>query len=160
MQTSTALEEPATARGLLTQEEFAGVAATVLDHNAGMEQDVAERIVEEALKFVATAAAYPSEVLVPSRIVDEGWHALVEDTRLYGRLCGILGYFVHHRPERPDPTRFNQQALDRTQARIVDAGYEVDRTLWLHPTDPSIPVAASCQHSDDGGTIVITPKPK
>jgi len=36
----------------------------------------------------------------------------------------------------------------------------VDDALWLAPTDQSLPVAASCQHSDDSGPIVIVPKPK
>lgn len=43
------------ARSLLTPDDFTGVVATVLDNNPGMPEDTAERIVADALAFVATA---------------------------------------------------------------------------------------------------------
>lgn len=151
MQTSTLSQTDAmAARALITEEEFAGVVATVLDNNRGMEQATAERVTTEALKFVATCVRFPSLRLRPSRIVDEGWHALILHTRLYASLCQSRGGFVHHVPERPDPSRHSPKELERTQAAIVEAGYEVDLTLWLAPTDTSIPVAADCEHSEGG----------
>ncbi|GAA3374758.1 hypothetical protein [Streptomyces racemochromogenes] len=137
------------ARSLITAEEFEGVAATVRDNNPDMAPADAERIVEEALKFVAAAAARPGGMR-PSRTVDEGWHALILHTRVYARVCASLGRFVHHIPERPDPTRHDPSALDRTQANIVAAGFTVDRTLWLAPIK-GMPVAAGCEHSQNCG---------
>jgi len=148
MQTSTTQAVAATtARELIPAEAFAGVVATVLDNNKGMEQPVAERITEEALKFVAACAKRPSRGLRPSRIVDEGWHALILHTNVYERLCKELGRFVHHVPERPDPSRHNAFQLEHTKASIREVGYEVDAMLWLAPTDTSIPVAAECEHT-------------
>ncbi|MEU8621006.1 hypothetical protein [Streptomyces sp. NPDC048623] len=137
------------AASLLTQEEFDGVAATVLDNNKDMAEPDAGRIVEEALKFVAAAAMFPGGMR-PSRVVDEGWHALILHTRVYQTLCRRLGRFVHHVPERPDPARHGLTALEHTQARIAEAGYEVDRALWLGPSNGSVTVAATCEHTSCG----------
>lgn len=148
MQTSTT--QPATAtstRDLISAEAFEGVVATVLDNNKDMDQAVAERIVDEALKFVATCAKFRGRGLRPSRIVDEGWHALILHTGVYARLCQALGRFVHHVPERPDPSRHNATELEHTKASIREAGYTVDEMLWLAPTDETIPVAADCEHT-------------
>ncbi|MBL1099478.1 glycine-rich domain-containing protein [Streptomyces coffeae] len=135
------------------------VVGTVLRDNPELDEAMALRIVSEAVKFVA-AEAVSDRPLTPSRVVDEGWHALILHTQLYRELCRRLGRFVHHVPEAPDPERREPEALTRTQERIVEAGFTVDDALWLAPTDTSIPVAATCQHSDDGGPIVIIPKPK
>ncbi|RCG19801.1 hypothetical protein DTL70_24140 [Streptomyces diacarni] len=70
-----------------------------------MSQVVAERIVAEALAFVAACTQPTSRGLRPSRTVDEGWHALILHTRGYEGLCGRLGRFIHHVPEPPRPGR-------------------------------------------------------
>ncbi|MGW1436944.1 glycine-rich domain-containing protein [Streptomyces griseus] len=144
------------ARDLITPEEFDGVVNTVLGNNVNMELDVARRITDEALKFLAASASFPGQGLRPSRVVDEGWHALILHTRVYQRLCQTLGTFIHHVPEIGDPTRFAPGILEPTVEAIMNAGYAPDRDLWVGPNDPSIPVAASCQHSPDGGPGTCT----
>lgn len=148
------------ARHLLTDAQFNDVRATILDNNPGMEPGLASRILEQALGFVATAAANPGAGLVPSRVVDEGWHALILHTGLYTNLCAALGGFVHHVPERPDPGRRSEASLRRTVAAMEARGYLVDEELWRGPEDSLVSVAANCQHSDESGPIVIIPKPK
>ncbi|GAA1924879.1 glycine-rich domain-containing protein [Streptantibioticus ferralitis] len=138
------------ARDLLITEEFEGVVGTAARNNPDMASEVAERITEEAIKFVATAAKSPGRGLRPSRIVDEGWHALILHTKVYAALCGKIGGFIHHVPEPPAPSRYDPGALERAQEAITEAGYEPDPMLWLAPGDPSILVAASCQHSPGG----------
>lgn len=151
---------PVNPRALLSDTEFNGVMHTVLDNNPGMEPDLAGRIVIDALAFLATAARTPVG-LVPSRVVDEGWHALVLHTALYQSLCfRLCGGFIHHLPERPDPSNRAHSSVERTVAAIEAAGYSVDADLWRGPEDTLVTVAASCRHSDDGGPIVIIPKPK
>ncbi|MEV2202146.1 DUF6415 family natural product biosynthesis protein [Streptomyces fradiae] len=160
--TRTRREMPTTmtARSLLTDAQFNSVQATILDNNPGMQPDLASRILTDALAFVATAARTPGGGLVPSRVVDEGWHALILHTGLYHQLCTRLGGFVHHLPERPDPSRYTPDSIHRTIAAIEEAGYAVDRDLWRGPDDELVAVAAKCQHSDDSGPIVTMPKPK
>lgn len=158
---TTTATRPGTARTLLSDAEFNGVMWTVLDNNPGMEPGLAGRIVVNALAFLATAAQGPQSGLVPSRVVDEGWHALVLHTALYQSLCARLcGGFIHHVPERPDPGNRSHSSVERTVAAIEAAGYTVDADLWRGPEDSLVTVAASCRHSDDGGPIVIIPKPK
>lgn len=148
------------ARQLLSDAEFNAVLGTILNNNPGMQIEMGGRILTQALAFVATAAARPGRAMTPSRVVDEGWHTLILHTGLYYNLCSLYGNFVHHVPEQPDPGRFDQAVIDRTTALIADAGWEVDAELWRGPEDAKVSVAASCQHSDDSGPIVIIPKPK
>jgi hypothetical protein len=138
---------------LLPPEEREAVTATVLDNNPGMNGDTAGRIVDQALAFVATAARNPLAPIAPSRVVDEGWHALILHTSLYTRLCDRLGRFVDHYPERPDPSRHSDGVMARTTALIEAEGFTVDLELWTHPTDTSVPVAAMCQHAPKCGPI-------
>ncbi|MEU9791963.1 hypothetical protein AB0E27_15295 [Streptomyces sparsogenes] len=79
------------ATGLLADKERAGVIRAVLSNNPGMEEDTAARIVNEAIKFTATCAKFPEARLRPSRVVDEGWHALILHTRVYKDLCDKFG---------------------------------------------------------------------
>ncbi|MEU3712900.1 hypothetical protein [Streptomyces catenulae] len=138
------------ARALLTAEEFAAVAGTVQRNNPGMAFDVAEAITEEALKFEAACAHRPQARLKPSRVVDEGWHALILHTKVKARLAERLGVFVHHVPEPPYTSRHDADALLRTQNAIKQAGFPVDPLMWTGPSDNTIPVAADCEHSPPG----------
>lgn len=144
---------------LLTPEELADVTATVRGNNPGMTTSVAGRIVVEALAYVTAAAHNPGMPISPSRIVDEGWHALILHTALYARLCAQLGRFVHHFPERPDPSRHDEQIMDRTLAAIEATGHTPDLELWRPPTDTRISVAANCSHTPrPGGCGPIGPE--
>lgn len=146
-------------RALLDDTEFTAVAATVVDSNKGMDVFTAGRIVTEALAFVATAARNPAAPIAPSRTVDEGWHALILHTALYARLCDSLGSFVHHYPERPDPTRWNPDVIDRTLTLIRSVGYTPDLDLWRSPGKELISVAADCSHTPiPGGCGPIGPE--
>ncbi|MFH8679977.1 glycine-rich domain-containing protein [Streptomyces lydicus] len=148
------------ARKLLTDDQFVAVRSTVQTDNPDITAEDAAAVVTEALAFVATCVLFPAASLVPSRMVDAGWHALILHTQTYAELCARLGGFVHHQPEAPDPTRYDQDVIDRTTALIEEAGYSVDVGLWGPPDDELVSVAASCQHSDDSGPIVPIPKPK
>ncbi|MCX4726846.1 hypothetical protein [Streptomyces sp. NBC_01306] len=151
---------PVIARALITDAQFTSCRQTILDANPDMSQDMAGRILEEALKFVAVCSRRPGVGLAPSRIVDEGWHALVLHTALYADLCASLGgAYVHHYPGY-DPTNYDSRILERTREAIAGLGYTADSELWSPPTDELlVSVAAKCQHSPDC-TIVVQPKPK
>ncbi len=56
---------------------------------------------------------FPDARLRPSRVVDEGWHALILHTRVYSELCEGVGRFVHHMPEPSDGSRHNPAELIR-----------------------------------------------
>jgi hypothetical protein len=145
-------------RDLLTPDAFGGVVATVIDNNPGMDEPTAGRVVGEALKFVVAAGKFPEVYVQPSRVVDEGWHALILHTALYAKLCDRLGRFVHHYPERPDPSRHDPDTLTRTVVLIEEAGLTPDRALWTGPTNVLVPVGANCSHTPKpGGCGPINP---
>ncbi|WP_031085179.1 glycine-rich domain-containing protein [Streptomyces sp. NRRL WC-3549] len=152
-------ELPVIARALIPDSQFTSCRSTVMDANPDMPPEMAARIVEEALKFVAACARNPATGLAPSRIVDEGWHALILHTAMYAELCGRLGTFVHHFPGY-DPTNYDPPVIDRTRETIAALGYEADSELWGPPSNETlVAVAAKCQHAPEC-TIVITPRPK
>lgn len=144
--------------GTLTRDQLDAVITTVLDNNPGMERDLAARIVAEGIKFVVAGAKSPTKALAPSRVVDEGWHALILHTQLYADLCARHGRFVHHHPGY-DPENFDPNILARTQETIELSGYTIDVELWAGPRDGRIPVAANCQHSP-GCQVKPMPKPE
>ncbi|CAM5336369.1 putative protein OS=Streptomyces rimosus subsp. rimosus (strain ATCC / DSM 40260 / JCM 4667 / NRRL 2234) OX=1265868 GN=SRIM_028980 PE=4 SV=1 [Streptomyces rimosus subsp. rimosus] len=137
-------------RALLTPAAFGGVVATVIDNNPGMDEATATRIVAEALKFVDAAATFPTVKITPSRVVDEGWHALILHTAPYATVCERLGRFVHHYPERPDPGRHDPHALTRTAALIEQAGHSVDGELWTGPAKASSGCGELLAHPEAG----------
>lgn len=151
---------PALARMLITDERFASCCLTVMDANPDMPGEMASRIVEEALKFVAACSRNPGVGLAPSRIVDEGWHALLLHTAMYTELCEQLGgAFVHHYPGY-DPTNYDPPILDRTREKIAELGWEPDAELWGPPSDETlVSVAAKCQHAPEC-TIRPMPRPE
>jgi hypothetical protein len=138
-------------RDLLSPGESDAATATVLDNNPGMGTETAGRIVDEALKFVAAAAQFRTVPISPSRVVDEGWHALILHTALYAELCERLGGMVHHYPERPDTSRHDDEIMARTVALIGEAGYTPDMELWRSPDRELVTVAASCSHTPKPG---------
>ncbi|MET7617125.1 hypothetical protein [Streptomyces sp. NPDC005408] len=147
---------PDLVRCLITDKQFTSCRKTVMDANPDMAEGMAGRIIEEALKFVAACSRYSMVGLAPSRIIDEGWHALILHTAMYAELCGSLGGFVHHFPGW-DPTYYEPEILGRTRAMIVKVGYTPDLDLWGPPSDGTlVSVAAKCQHAPE---CTIRPMP-
>lgn len=147
-------------RHLVTAQGFASVAATVRANNPGMAADLAERIAAEALKFLAMIGRFRNRRVAPSRVVDEGWHALILHTALYADLCQTLGGFIHHYPEPPDPTRYNGEVIRTTTQLMAEAGYPADLFLWGSPGTGQIAVAASCEHSPPDCQVSCMNQPK
>ncbi|MGI5261128.1 glycine-rich domain-containing protein [Streptomyces angustmyceticus] len=146
---------------LISPAAYLSVVGTVQDANPGMDGGLAQRIADEGLKFVVACASTPGAALAPSRVVDEGWHALILHTKVYEELCASLGDFVHHYPGY-DPDNYDPLILVRTQDAIRVAGYDVDEELWGAPTgEQRVAVAAKCQHSpSDTGPIKPMPTPR
>ncbi|WP_406342279.1 glycine-rich domain-containing protein [Streptomyces sp. NBC_00648] len=144
------------ARELLGGDVHSSVVRTILDANPDMDPGVAERITGQAVGFVVACAQNPDEPMAPSRVVDEGWHALLLHSFAYTELCGRFGNFVHHFPGY-DPTHYDPQILDRTRGLMEKAGAAVEADLWRGPDDELVDVTAKCQHAPD---CAIRPMPK
>lgn len=156
MTTPTALKP--SAHHLLSEEGFARVVHLVQRDNDGVEEALAVRIVDEALKFVAAATRATGRHLRPSKLVDLGWHALILHTAMYRELCTAGGRFVDHRPEGPDTLRRDADTLAHTMDAIREAGYEPDTYLWGLLADTQIH-AGDCMHSEctEGGSACAAP---
>lgn len=145
------------ARHLLSDEGFDRVAQLVARDNEGVSIELAERITDEAIKYVVTAAAYTGDKgLRPSKIVDLGWHALILHTEMYAALCAQAGRVVHHRPESQETLRWSATTMAETVAAIQAAGYSTDDELWGNPS----PMAwGDCMHSEctSGGSGCAPP---
>ena len=152
--TTTSLKT--TALDLLTDDETARVAALVIRDNEGVtDLELATRIVDEALKFLAASGtgAGNGKALRPSRIVDMGWHALILHTEIYFKVCGQWGRYIHHRPEGPETLRRVATTLDDTTDAIRVAGYLPSDYLWGDRAETEIK-GGDCMHTEchqDGG---------
>ncbi len=62
-------------------------------------EEFANRMAAEYRIFLAMKAAFPTEWLPPSQIMDEFWHNHILDTRAYQADCqNLAGRFIHHYP--------------------------------------------------------------
>jgi hypothetical protein len=98
----------------------------------GYDQGTAERIVEQALAFLAACARYADRQLSPSEEVDAGWHAFILHTADYAEFCQrVAGRFIHHRPNGPGEAVPDRQAIGVTITAMRDVGLPVDPGLWV-----------------------------
>jgi hypothetical protein len=124
---------PLASRNLISGRLFDRLAARItVEH--GFPRILAERIMEQALAFLAASATHSGASLVPCELVDIGWHTFILYTRDYAEFCQrMASRFIHHVPHESDtPGDTIQQAAVRTRtlAAITSAGYVVDVELW------------------------------
>ncbi|MFJ4188802.1 glycine-rich domain-containing protein [Kitasatospora sp. NPDC089509] len=121
----------------LVDDALFGRLAHRVAHDQAMEQQLAERVVDQALAFLATCAANPAARLAPSRLVDHGWHAFLAYTREYAGFCDrVAGRFLHHNPEDGDH-QVKGTSVAATMAALAEVGYQVDAELWASAADCS-----------------------
>ncbi|MEY9997868.1 hypothetical protein ABIE67_010254 [Streptomyces sp. V4I8] len=152
----TALERPVgtTDPAALVDPEVTGrlVRRITVDH-PDVGEATARRIVGQAAAFVAASGPEPGRMLVPSRMVDIGWHAFILHTVDYAHFCQrVVGHFVHHVPtgENEAPEGGAAAARERTLAAITAAGYTVDEELWPDMADCN-QCHAGCHDSPKSG---------
>ncbi|MCW2901780.1 MAG: hypothetical protein JWO67_4045 [Streptosporangiaceae bacterium] len=116
-------------RQLVPAEVFARLVRRVAKDEQ-LPQQLAERIMDQALAFLLTCAANPTAGLSPSALVDIGWHTFILHTSDYADFCGrTAGRFMHHNPTDGD-TPLNASVLEATVAAMRDVGVPVDADLW------------------------------
>ncbi|MEU9973697.1 hypothetical protein [Streptomyces sp. NPDC051014] len=117
-----------TGRATAGEELFESLAHFVVTHN-GQSPERAERIADQAVAFVLTAAT-ATVPMAPSDDVDLGLHALILHTKEYARLCEEhAGRFLHHNPKPGGGAR--DPELVAASARAMKAvGFVVFDDLW------------------------------
>ncbi|TVT39698.1 hypothetical protein FNH05_23885 [Amycolatopsis rhizosphaerae] len=121
-----------TARSLVPDAVFDQLVERIV-HDEDMARPLAERIVDQALAFLAACATDHDRPLAPSFLVDIGWHTFLLHTRAYAQFCQqVAGRFLHHAPTEPGTVDREEarETRDRTLAAIEAAGYAVDPDLW------------------------------
>ncbi|WP_037868478.1 glycine-rich domain-containing protein [Streptomyces sp. NRRL S-813] len=119
----------------------------------GIDETTARRIVGQAAAFIAASGQQPGQSLVPSTLVDIGWHTFILHTVDYAAFCQrVVGRFVHHVPtdegeQVPDGA---EAAHERTLTAIQTAGYTVDAELWGTAADCN-QCHAGCHDSPKSG---------
>ncbi|MGW4386195.1 hypothetical protein [Streptomyces sp. NPDC004685] len=95
-------------REVCSKEFFERITNRLLNEHPTFERALAERITEQGLAYLYTAAR-TGELLSPSPMVDLAWHAMILHTRDYADWCDeFAGHVVHHIPE--------DAAVDRSEA--------------------------------------------
>lgn len=116
-----------TGRTLVKPILFDKLATRITKDHPDLDQQTAERITEQALAFLATAATATTPI-GPSALVDIGWHTFILHTRDYAQFCDrIAGRFIHHEPELPGEPGV---PLAATVTAMRAGGYHVDTDLW------------------------------
>lgn len=79
--------------------------------------------------FMALSAKHPC---VPSRVVDEVWHAHVLHSRDYTAFCKAIGQdYIHHEPALPGESADLVPYFEKTTALYEKCfGEKPDRTVW------------------------------
>lgn len=124
-------------RSLIEERLFEVLVGRIVKDD-GLERDTAERVMDQALAFLATSGKTIGNTLAPSSLVDVGWHVFLLYTREYADFCSrVAGRYIHHVPDdspfaRSDTleTLTPADARDRTINAIRAAGYAVDEPLW------------------------------
>ncbi|OHV65325.1 hypothetical protein [Pseudofrankia sp. BMG5.36] len=83
------------------------------------------------MAFLGTCADRGPQGLVPSPLVDVGWHAFILFTRDYAAFCArVCGRFIHHVPVDPSVDEGPAGGQVATIAAMKASGFVVDPDLW------------------------------
>ncbi|MGW1768368.1 hypothetical protein ACWCQL_30535 [Streptomyces sp. NPDC002073] len=118
---------PLSARNLF--DAFPAACRTLRAARPEVPADLAERAVEEAVKFVAARARNPATAVSAPPLITEAWRILRRHRAAYGALCARFGTYVHGSPATDDPRRHT-----RARALIHATGFRPDPTLWRRST--------------------------
>jgi hypothetical protein len=70
-----------------------------LAEEKGFSEETLAQMDNQYRQFLSLKLRFPGKSLVPTRFIDEMWHAHILDTRAYANDCeNIFGYFLHHYP--------------------------------------------------------------
>ncbi|MBO2465539.1 glycine-rich domain-containing protein [Actinomadura violacea] len=122
-------------RDLVPADLFGRLAARISRDHA-VEAPMAERIMSQALAFLAACARHRGAGLTPSSQVDIGWHTFLLYTAEYTQFCArVAGGFIHHRPDDDELGAMSSPAdradrITATLTAIQAAGMPVDTELW------------------------------
>ncbi|MFI1401082.1 glycine-rich domain-containing protein [Streptomyces sp. NPDC020681] len=123
---------------LVDPEVTERLSARIVNEHTEIDGPMARRIVAQTAAFLAASAHAPGQRLVPSKLVDIGWHTFILHTVDYADFCErVVGRFVHHVPETEADGHDSKtgEPLRNTVAALNAAGLTVDSELWRGSAD-------------------------
>jgi hypothetical protein len=107
------------------------------DEPAKMTLDQADNAVSLYRQFLILFVLYPNEPIVPTRLIDEVWHAHILDTGKYRVDCDdIFGYYLDHFPY------FGQRGPD--DAAKLEEAFAATRQLFMSEFGIDMTASSSC----------------
>jgi hypothetical protein len=139
---------PSMGGSLVSDDLFSRLVARIVKDEKA-DRELAERIMDQALVFLAACVQNSGAPLAPSELVDIGWHTFILHTRAYAAFCErVAGGFIHHVPT--DDTNATTEVPSEVRRRTVDAihaaGYRVDLELWVPPGADCNGCHTGCHH--------------
>ncbi|GAA5525298.1 hypothetical protein Maes01_01864 [Microbulbifer aestuariivivens] len=112
---------------------------------AEMTEEAWDKGEEEYRRFLTLKQMYPGVSLVPSKLVDQVWHAHILDTRAYREDCNtVFGRFIDHYPYFGIYGEDDQQALQDNFEQTIEL-YE--RHFGPYPSRTSHPARCGDDHA-------------
>ena len=106
---------------------FAPIVERIAGHD-DVPDGLAAAVMADTLKFV-TLAATSAQPVVPTRLIDVGWHEFILHTRDYTEFCAKIGGYVHHVPIRGASTG-NGDVYEATRRLLTERHGPLDPRLW------------------------------
>ncbi|MCX4742797.1 glycine-rich domain-containing protein [Streptomyces antibioticus] len=98
-----------------------------------MEHSLAERIMDQALGFLAVCATDKKADFRPSPLVDIGWHTFILYTKPYADFCErVAGWFIHHEPSDVPGVEYPKGDTASAIAAMKAHGLVIDEPLWAN----------------------------
>lgn len=112
-----------------------------------LSEELALRILDQALGFLKLASIEPEGHYSPSPLVDIGWHTFILYTRSYDAFCRALtgGRFIHHEPTDEEGVENLSSGPAATMQAMLRNGIIVDEPLWAYFN------SGDCTSSDGDG---------
>jgi hypothetical protein len=139
---------PSMGRSLVSDDLFSRLTARIVKDQK-LDRRLAERIMDQALAFLAACALNTDAPLSPGELVDIGWHTFILHTQDYAAFCDdVAGRFIHHVPTDDADTTAEPPSdmRPRTVDAIQTAGYRVDPELWAPPGADCNGCHTGCHH--------------
>lgn len=134
-----------------------------------IEDDLTIAFEQLRLYFTICRRHEPKNVAMPSKLVDQCWHAFITDTRHYQQFCdGVYGRFLHHMPrvevclpqieETDDAGVANAESNEAKEQRLAVKGHELDAARVFHwAVMLQLPVQNGHQVSTEAGLDIPAP---
>ena len=132
------------------------IVAYAIKKNPDLVQQNVESLKQEYINYMFLASVSDKTLAVPSKVVDDIWHAHLLHNKSYEEFCALLGKMIYHNPTS-DETTPEQKA--QTMQNLIDSSYQFfggnvfESIVSFTESDCNYPVncSSSCDGSSDDG---------